>query len=381
MEHLYYLESESISIFREAFAKFENLGMLWSIGKDSNVMLWLARKAFFGKVPFPALHVDTSYKIPEMIEFRNRVAKEWDLNLIINQNKDALIKGMNFKKGRITCCNALKTQPLKDLIEKYNVDPKDIDAIIVATVTPDMFFPATACLVQEKLGATNAWGFDLSAACSGFLFALQTGSSLIESGRYKKVLVIGADKMSSIVDYTDRNTCILFGDAASAVLLEPTENKNFGVIDSVLRIDGSGKDALNMKAGGSLNPSSHETVDNRMHYIFQDGKAVFKVAVKGMADISVEIMNRNNLKSEDIAYLVPHQANLRIIDATAQRMGITKDKVTINIDKYGNTTAATIPLCLTEYYRDGKIKRGDKLVLSAFGAGYTWGAIYLVWSL
>ena len=269
----------------------------------------------------------------------------------------------------------------KDLIEKYNVDPKDIDAIIVATVTPDMFFPATACLVQEKLGATNAWGFDLSAACSGFLFALQTGSSLIESGRYKKVLVIGADKMSSIVDYTDRNTCILFGDAASAVLLEPTENKNFGVIDSVLRIDGSGKDALNMKAGGSLNPSSHETVDNRMHYIFQDGKAVFKVAVKGMADISVEIMNRNNLKSEDIAYLVPHQANLRIIDATAQRMGITKDKVTINIDKYGNTTAATIPLCLTEYYRDGKIKRGDKLVLSAFGAGYTWGAIYLVWSL
>ncbi|GAB4134665.1 MAG: ketoacyl-ACP synthase III [Ignavibacteriales bacterium] len=269
----------------------------------------------------------------------------------------------------------------KDLIEKYNVNPAEIDAIIVATVTPDMFFPATACLVQEKLGATNAWGFDLSAACSGFLFALQTGANLVESGRYKKVLVIGADKMSSIVDYTDRNTCILFGDAASAVLLEPTEDKNYGIIDSVLRIDGSGKDALNMKAGGSLNPASHATVDKKLHYIYQDGKAVFKVAVKGMADISVEIMQRNDLKSEDVAYLVPHQANLRIIDATAERMGITKDKVTINIDKYGNTTAATIPLCLTEYYRDGKIKRGDKLVLSAFGAGYTWGAIYLVWSL
>ena len=269
----------------------------------------------------------------------------------------------------------------KDLIEKHNIDPLEIDVIILATVTPDMFFPATACLVQEKLGAKNAWGFDLSAACSGFLFALQTGANLIESGRYKKVLVIGADKMSSIVDYTDRNTCILFGDAGSAVLLEPTEDLNYGLIDSVLHIDGSGKDALNMKAGGSLMPASHETVDNKLHYIYQDGKAVFKVAVKGMADVSVEIMQRNNLTSDDVAYLVPHQANLRIIDATAERMGITKDKVTINIDKYGNTTAATIPLCLTEYYRDGKIKRGDNLVLSAFGAGYTWGAIYLVWSL
>lgn len=269
----------------------------------------------------------------------------------------------------------------KDLIEQHNINPLDIDAIIVATVTPDMLFPATACLVQNKLGANNAWGFDLSAACSGFLFALQSGASLVESGRYKKVLVIGADKMSSIIDYTDRNTCILFGDGASAVLLEPTEDTQFGVIDSVLHIDGSGKDALNMKAGGSLLPASHETVDKRLHYIYQDGKAVFKVAVKGMADVSVEIMQRNNLTSDDVAYLVPHQANLRIIDATAERMGISKDKVTINIDRYGNTTAATIPLCLTEYYREGKIKRGDKLVLSAFGAGYTWGAMYLVWSL
>jgi 3-oxoacyl-[acyl-carrier-protein] synthase III len=268
-----------------------------------------------------------------------------------------------------------------DLLEKHNVNPEEIDAIIVATVTPDMFFPATACLVQNKIGATNAWGFDVSAACSGFLFALQSGASLIESGRYKKVLVIGADKMSSIVDYTDRNICILFGDAGAAVLLEPTEDKTLGVQDSILRVDGTGKDALYMLGGGSLNPASHETVDKKFHYIYQDGKAVFKVAVKGMADVSAELMEKSNLKSEDVAYLVPHQANLRIIDATAQRMGISKDKVMINIDKYGNTTAATIPLCLVEYYRAGKVKKGDNLILSAFGAGYTWGATHVVWAI
>lgn len=268
-----------------------------------------------------------------------------------------------------------------DLFEKHNVSPDEIDVIIVATVTPDMFFPATACLVQEKIGANNAWGFDLSAACSGFLFAFQTGCNLVETGRYKKVLVIGADKMSSITDYTDRNTCILFGDAGSAVLIEPTEDKSLGLQDSILRIDGKGKEALYMLGGGSLNPASHETVDKKMHYIFQDGKAVFKVAVKGMADVSVELMEKSKLKSEDIAYLVPHQANLRIIDATAERMGIRKDQVMININKYGNTTAATIPLCLTEYYRDGKIKKGDNLILSAFGAGYTWGASHLVWAI
>jgi 3-oxoacyl-[acyl-carrier-protein] synthase-3 len=268
-----------------------------------------------------------------------------------------------------------------DLFEKHNVSPDEIDVIIVATVTPDMFFPATACLVQEKIGANNAWGFDLSAACSGFLFAFQTGCNLVETGRYKKVLVIGADKMSSITDYTDRNTCILFGDAGSAVLIEPTEDKSLGLQDSILRIDGKGKEALYMLGGGSLNPASHETVDKKMHYIFQDGKAVFKVAVKGMADVSVELMEKSKLKSEDIAYLVPHQANLRIIDATAERMGIRKDQVMININKYGNTTAATIPLCLTEYFRDGKIKKGDNLILSAFGAGYTWGASHLVWAI
>jgi 3-oxoacyl-[acyl-carrier-protein] synthase III len=269
----------------------------------------------------------------------------------------------------------------EDLFKTTSVKPEEIDIIIVATVTPDMMFPATACLVQEKIGAKNAWGFDLSAACSGFLFALQTGASFIVSGTYKKVLVIGSDKMTAITDYSDRNTCILFGDAASAVLLEPTGDLEYGIKDSLLHVDGAGKDHLYMLGGGSLHPSSHETVDKKWHYMYQDGKAVFKVAVKGMADISYEIMLKNGLKSEDIAYLVPHQANLRIIAATAERMGVSKDKVMINIDKYGNTTAATIPLCLTEYYRAGKVKKGDNLILAAFGAGYTWGSLYLTWGI
>jgi len=268
-----------------------------------------------------------------------------------------------------------------DLIKTHNINPDEIDVIIISTVTPDMFFPATACLVQQKIGASNAWGFDLSAACSGFLFAFQTGCSFVESGQFKKVLVVGADKMSSIIDYTDRNNCILFGDAGAAVLIEPTEDKSLGLQDSILRVDGSGSEFLCMKGGGSLHPASHETVDKKMHYIFQDGKAVFKVAVKGMADVSYELMQKNNLTSDDIAYLVPHQANRRIIDATGERMGLSKDKVMMNIDKYGNTTAATIPLCLVEYYRDGKIKKGDKLILSAFGAGYTWGSSYIVWAI
>ena len=277
--------------------------------------------------------------------------------------------------------SVLATKAAEDLLKSKNMSAEEIDCIIVSTVTPDMFFPATACLVQDNLGAKNAWGFDLSAACSGFLFGMQTACSLVESGNYKKVLLIGADKMSSIVDYKDRNNCILFGDAAAAVLIEPAEDKNFGMQDSLLRCDGSGKDALHMKGGGSLNPPTHETVDQNMHVLYQDGKAVFKVAVKGMADISYEVMKKNNLTSDDIAYLVPHQANLRIIDATAERMGIDRNKVMINIDKYGNTTAATIPLCLVEYYRNGKLKKGDKIILAAFGAGYTWGAIYFIWSM
>ncbi len=277
--------------------------------------------------------------------------------------------------------SVLATKAAEDLLKSINLSPEEIDVIIVATVTPDMFFPATACLVQDNIGAKNAWGFDYSAACSGFLFAYHTGCLMIESGRAKKIMVIGADKMTAITDYKNRNNCILFGDGAAAVLLEPTEDLKYGLQDSILRIDGSGREALYMKGGGSLNPPTHETIDKNMHVIYQDGKAVFKVAVKGMADVAYEIMQKNNLKSEDIAYLVPHQANLRIIDATAERMGISKDKVMINIHKYGNTTAATIPSCLVEYYRDGKLKKGDKIILASFGAGFTFGSSYLVWAI
>ncbi len=303
---------------------------------------------------------------------------------IVDTNDEWIRTRTGIKERRIQehgATSDLAAKAAADLLKTHNIKAKDIDVIIVATVTPDMFFPATACLVQEKIGAKNAWGFDLSAACSGFLFALQTACALVESGTYKKVLLIGADKMTSIVDYTDRNNCILFGDAAAAVLLEPTTDKKVGLQDSILRCDGSGKDALYMKGGGSLNPPTHETVDKKMHYLFQDGKAVFKVAVKGMADVSYELMQKNKLTSDDVAYLVPHQANLRIIDATADRMGISRDRVMINIDRYGNTTAATIPLCLVEYYRAGKVKKGDKIILAAFGAGFTWGASYVVWSM
>lgn len=266
---------------------------------------------------------------------------------------------------------------VQQILSKKNLNPLDIDCIICATVTPDMVFPATANIVADKIGAKNAWGFDLEAACSGFLFALATGTAFIESGRYKKVVVVGADKMSAIVDYTDRNTCILFGDGAGAVLLEPNTEGN-GIIDSILKTDGSGKEYLHMKSGGSVNPPSIETVTAREHVVYQEGKTVFKFAVKGMADVSAEILERNNLTGNDIAWLVPHQANLRIIDATAARMGLSKEKVMINIQRYGNTTAATIPLCLWEWEK--QLKKGDNLVLAAFGGGFTWGAILLKWA-
>ncbi|MHC1739439.1 MAG: beta-ketoacyl-ACP synthase III [Ignavibacteriaceae bacterium] len=275
----------------------------------------------------------------------------------------------------------LGARAVLDLLKSKNMSAEEIDCIITATVTPDYFFPNTTCLIQEKIGAVNAWGYDVNAACSAFLFALESASGLIESGKYKKVVVVGADKMTSITDYQDRNNCILFGDAGAAVLLEPTENPNYGIQDSILKIDGSGKDFLQMKAGGSANPATLETVKNREHYIYQEGKSVFKFAVRGMADISYEIMVKNNLKPEDVAYLVPHQANLRIIAATAERMGIPPEKVMVNIQKYGNTTAATIPLCLVEYYRDGKLKKGDKIILAAFGAGFTWGSMYIIWGM
>jgi 3-oxoacyl-[acyl-carrier-protein] synthase-3 len=270
---------------------------------------------------------------------------------------------------------------IQKALRQRGITADEIEVIIVCSVTPDMMFPATACVVQDKVGAKNAWGFDLSAACSGFLYGLVVGSKLVESGAHKKVIVVGADKMSSIVDYTDRNTCVLFGDAAGAVLLEPSDDPLLGIIDHVLYSDGSGGKYLKMDGGGSLNPPNHETVDKKMHTIFQDGKAVFKAAVIGMAEASAEIMSRNKLTSGDVAYLVPHQANLRIIDACRERMGLDPSKVMINIDRYGNTTAATIPLCLSEWYQNGKLERGNNLVLSSFGAGYTWGSVLLRWSI
>jgi 3-oxoacyl-[acyl-carrier-protein] synthase-3 len=269
---------------------------------------------------------------------------------------------------------------VNNLLERRGMSADSIDLIIVATVTPDMFFPSTACLIQEKVQAKNAWGFDLSAACSGFLFALTTGAQFIENGTCKRVVVVGADKMTSITDYTDRNNCILFGDAGGAVLLEPSDDPDGGILDHILRCDGSGEQALHMRGGGSLNPPTHETVDKRMHYLYQDGKAVFKVAVVGMADVSAEIVERNNLTGHDIDWLVPHQANLRIINATASRLGIDSSKVMININRYGNTTAATIPLCLSEWWQAGKLRKGHRVVLAAFGAGYTWGSVLLRWT-
>jgi 3-oxoacyl-[acyl-carrier-protein] synthase-3 len=266
------------------------------------------------------------------------------------------------------------------LLSNRGITAEEIDLIIVATVTPDMFFPSTACLVQNRTGARKAWGFDLSAACSGFIFAVVTAARFIETGAHEKVLVVGADKMSSITDYTDRNTCVLFGDAAAAVLLEPCTESEGGIIDSIVRCDGSGDKALYMKGSGSLCPPTHETVDQKLHFLYQDGKAVFKVAVVGMADVSAEILERNRLKGSDIDWLVPHQANLRIIDATAQRMGLEPSKVMINIDRYGNTTAATIPLCLSEWWQSGRLRRGQTIVMSSFGAGFTWGAILMRWT-
>jgi 3-oxoacyl-[acyl-carrier-protein] synthase-3 len=266
---------------------------------------------------------------------------------------------------------------VQELLRKKGLAATDIDCLICATVTPDMVFPATANIICDKIGATNAWGYDMSAACSGFLFALTTGAMYIESGRYKKVVVVGVDKMSAIVDYTDRATCIIFGDGAGAVLLEPSADEN-GILDSILRTDGSGRQYLHMKAGGSVKPASVETVMAKEHYAYQDGQPVFKFAVKGMADVSAELLERNHLTGDDIAWLVPHQANLRIIDATANRMGLSKEKVMINIQKYGNTTAATIPLCLWEW--ESRLKKGDNIVLAAFGGGFTWGATWVKWA-
>lgn len=304
-----------------------------------------------------------------------------DLEKMVDTNDEWIrsrtgIETRHILKGEGLGTSDMGAEAVKGLLAKRGIEANDIDLLICATVTGDHIFPATANIICDKIGAKNAFAFDINAACSGFLFSLATGSQFIETGKYKKVVIVGADKMSAIVDYTDRATCVLFGDGAGAVLLEPT-TENLGVMDSVLKSDGNGRHYLHQKAGGSVKPPTHETIDAREHYVFQDGQPVFKAAVVGMADVSAEIMERNNLKAEDVAYLVPHQANLRIIDATAKRMGVGSEKVMINIQKYGNTTSGTIPLCLWEW--ESKLKKGDNLVLAAFGGGFTWGAIYLKW--
>jgi 3-oxoacyl-[acyl-carrier-protein] synthase-3 len=280
-------------------------------------------------------------------------------------------------KGEGLGSSDMGTESVIELCKKRGIWPDEIDCLICATVTPDMVFPATANIICDKAGINNAFSFDVGAACSGFLYALNVGTAFIESGRYKKVVVIGVDKMSSIIDYSDRTTCIIFGDGAGAVLLEPNE-EGMGMQDSILKSDGSGRQHLHMKAGGSVKPATVETVLAKEHFVYQEGQAVFKFAVKGMADVSYELMQRNNLTADDIAWLVPHQANLRIIDATANRMSLPKEKVMINIQKYGNTTAGTLPLCLWDW--ENQLKKGDNIILAAFGGGFTWGATWLKWA-
>jgi 3-oxoacyl-[acyl-carrier-protein] synthase III len=324
------------------------------------------RAAITGIEAFLPDYVLTNDELSRMVE----TSDEWIMQRVG-------IKERRILKGEGLATSDMGAEATRKLLAKTGVKPEEIDLVLVATVTPDMAFPSTACIIAEKAGIKNFWGFDLSAACSGFLYTLQTAAHFIESGKYKKVLLVAADKMSSVTDYTDRTTCILFGDAAVAMLLEPT-TENVGVMDYILKADGSGKDSLYIRAGGSLKPSSHATVDAKEHYMYQDGKAVFKVAVSKMADVSVAMMEQNNIKPDDLAWFIPHQANLRIIDAVGRRMGISKEKVMINIEKYGNTTAATIPLCLWDLEKS--LKKDDKLILSTFGGGFTWGSIYLKWA-
>jgi len=311
----------------------------------------------------------------------DKIVTNKDLEKLVDTTDEWIQSRTGIKERRKmedgTATSDICVAAINQIIAKKNLNPQDIDLIIVATVTPDHVFPATANIVAHKIGAINAWGYDVSAACSGFLFALETGSKFIECGKHKKVIVCGADKMSAIVKYQDRNTCVIFGDGGGAVLLEPSEDEN-GIIDSVLKSDGSGQEFLHQKAGGSLHPPTHETIDARMHYVHQEGKTVFKFAVTNMAEVSRQIMDRNNLTGDSVDYLCAHQANLRIIDATAKRMELDDSKVLINIEKYGNTTAGTIPLLFSDF--ETKFKKGDNIVLAAFGGGFTWGSIYLKWA-
>lgn len=305
-----------------------------------------------------------------------------ELSTMVDTSDEWIMQRIGIKERRILKEEGKATSDMgawavQDLLKKTNTSPDEVDMLICATVTPDMNLPATANIIAHKADIHNAWSFDLNAACSGFIFALTTATQFIESGRYKKVVIVAAEKMSSIVNYKDRTTCPLFGDAAAAVMVEPN-TEGFGVIDYINRVDGLGRHHLHIKAGGSLKPASRETVENDEHFLYQEGQAVFKAAVSSMADVAVEIMSKNNISSKDIAWLVPHQANMRIIEATAKRMGISKDQVMINIQKYGNTTAATVPLCLWDYEK--QMKKGDNIILAAFGAGFTWGSTYLKWA-
>lgn len=305
-----------------------------------------------------------------------------DLETMVDTNDEWIqsrtgIKERRILKGEGQGTSEIGMNAVNGLLKKRGIKADEIDLLICATTTPDMQFPATANIISDKVGAINAFSYDINAACSGFLYAVATGSKFVESGQYKKVVIVGADKMSSIIDYADRATCIIFGDGGGAILLEPDES-GVGIIDSILKSDGSGRQFLHQKAGGSVKPATHQTVDAKEHYVYQEGQTVFKFAVKGMADVSAEIMERNNLTADDVAWLVPHQANKRIIDATANRMGVGPEKVMLNIERYGNTTNGTLPLCLWEY--EPQLKKGDNIILAAFGGGFTWGAIYLKWA-
>lgn len=310
------------------------------------------------------------------------VLTNFDLEKMIDTSDEWIttrtgIKERHIEKDKNKATSDMAVEAVKLLCQKRGISPMDIDLLICATVTPDMVFPATSNIICAKLGAKNAWGYDLGAACSGFLYALSTGAQFIETGRYKKVVIVGADMMSRIMDYSDRTTCVIFGDGAGALLLEPT-SEDLGVVDFMLHADGTGAQHLHMKAGGSLRPPTMETVTNKMHFVYQEGQAVYKHAVVNMAEVSARIMEKNNLKAEDVHWLAAHQANKRIIDATAQRMGIGDDKVMMNIERYGNTTAATIPLLLWDYEK--QLRKGQNLIFSAFGGGFTWGAIYVRWA-
>ena len=325
------------------------------------------------KISTIEMHVPSRRLTNQDLEKMVNTTNEWILERTGIHNRYIVEKGQ--------AASDLAAEAVRKLCARRGIEPADIDLIIVPTVTPDMFFPSTACIVQEKVGAKKAWGFDLLGACSGFIFALAVGEKFVRTGVHEKVVVVGSEIMSSIIDYTDRTTCVLFGDGAGAALLEPADDNESGIIDILTRCDGAGGKYLYMPGGGSLNPPSHETVDKKMHYVHQEGRQVFKFAVTEMAAISEEILKKHNVPVDQVKLYVPHQANMRIISACAERLGLREDQVIVNIDRYGNTTSATIPICLYEASQEGRIRKGDYVVLASFGAGFTWGAALLRWEI